>query len=130
MTPQTRHSLEQELAALMAVPNPAGADDTDRADQVVDAWLARKELYARTVTLKVRYSDFTTITRSHTEAPTRDEESIVVRATALLDKTEAGTRPVRLLGVSVHNLVEELTVADDEQPRLPFEGDETKEDAV
>ncbi|ANI41685.1 GreA/GreB family elongation factor [Mycolicibacterium vaccae] len=43
MTPQARHSLEQELAALMAVPNPAGADESDRADQVVDAWLARKE---------------------------------------------------------------------------------------
>src|SRR5205823_873093 len=31
-------------------------------------WLARKALLARTVTLKVRYSDFTTITRSHTAA--------------------------------------------------------------
>ena len=37
--------------------------------------LARQEtgLLARTVTIKVRYSDFTTITRSHTAAPTRDE---------------------------------------------------------
>ncbi|MGE0446042.1 MAG: hypothetical protein AB7P99_12515, partial [Vicinamibacterales bacterium] len=52
---------------------------------------------------------------------TRDEDAIVARAVALLDKTEAGSRPVRLLGVSVHNLVEELTVEDDEQPRLPFE---------
>ena len=31
-------------------------------------WLARKDLMARTVTIKVRYSDFTTITRSHTAA--------------------------------------------------------------
>ena len=29
-------------------------------------WLVRKSLLARTVTIKVRYSDFTTITRSHT----------------------------------------------------------------
>ena len=29
------------------------------------AWLERKRILARTVTLKVRYSDFTTITRSH-----------------------------------------------------------------
>ena len=85
------------------------------------AWLARKGLYARTVTLKVRYGDFTTITRSHTEAPTRDDGGLVARAVALLDRTEAGSRPVRLLGVSVHNLVEELTAIDDEQPRLPFE---------
>jgi DNA polymerase IV len=67
------------------------------------SWLARKDLMARTVTLKVRYSDFTTITRSHTAVPTRDESTIAARAVALLDKTEAGQRPVRLLGVSVHN---------------------------
>ncbi len=66
-------------------------------------WLARKDLMARTVTIKVRYSDFTTITRSHTAAPTRDAAAIATRAAALLDKTEAGRRPVRLLGVSVHN---------------------------
>jgi len=66
-------------------------------------WLARKDLFARTVTIKVRYSDFTTITRSHTAAPTRDEPAITSRAVTLLDKTEAGRRSVRLLGVSVHN---------------------------
>src|SRR5437870_8240310 len=42
-------------------------------------WLARKQLLARTVTIKVRYSDFTTITRSHTTHPTRDERDIVGR---------------------------------------------------
>jgi len=66
-------------------------------------WLARRNLMARTVTIKVRYSDFTTLTRSHTAAPTRDEAAIMSRAVALLEKTDAGTRPVRLLGVSVHN---------------------------
>jgi DNA polymerase-4 len=68
------------------------------------SWLTKRQLCARTVTIKVRYSDFTTITRSHTETATRDESSLVRRAVALLDKTEAGHRPVRLLGVSVHNL--------------------------
>jgi DNA polymerase IV len=67
------------------------------------SWLARKDLMARTVTIKVRYSDFTTITRSHTAAPTREASVIAERALALLDKTAAGQRPVRLLGVSVHN---------------------------
>ena len=66
-------------------------------------WLTRKALMARTVTIKVRYSDFTTVTRSHSAAPTREEAAIASRAVALLEKTEAGTRPVRLLGVSVHN---------------------------
>src|SRR4029434_763509 len=41
------------------------------------SWLAKRQLFARTVVIKVRYSDFTTITRSHTETATRDESSLV-----------------------------------------------------
>ncbi|HVH56276.1 MAG TPA: DNA polymerase IV [Vicinamibacterales bacterium] len=91
------------------------------------AWLERKALLCRTVTIKVRYSDFTTITRSHTAAPSRDPDDIAHRAVALLEKTEAGTRPVRLLGASVHNLVdpEDVEEEDDGEPRLPF-GDPCK----
>jgi DNA polymerase-4 len=84
------------------------------------AWLATHELYARTVTLKVRYDDFTTITRSHTETATRDEENIRGRAVALLDRTDAGRRPIRLLGVSVHNLSTGVEAAEELQARLPF----------
>jgi DNA polymerase IV len=70
-------------------------------------WLERESLYARTVTVKVRYSDFATITRSHSAWPaTRRTDEIVHRALDLLDRTDAGTRPVRLLGVSVHNLLQ------------------------
>ena len=68
------------------------------------AWLARRSLLARTVTIKVRYADFTTVTRSHTAAPTREAAGIIQRAVELLDRTDAPRRPVRLLGVSVHNL--------------------------
>jgi DNA polymerase-4 len=70
------------------------------------AWLERRTLFARTVTIKVRYSDFTTITRSRTAAATRDAARIVERALQLLERTDAGRRPVRLLGVSVHNLTD------------------------
>jgi DNA polymerase IV len=93
-------------------------------------WLVRKDRVARTVTLKVRYSDFTTITRSQTlAAPTADEETIAEQAVALLARTDAGTRPVRLLGVGVHNLShlgEELTVVPtkrraEREPQLPFD---------
>jgi DNA polymerase-4 len=81
-------------------------------------WLARRQLLARTVTLKVRYSDFTTITRSQTSSPTREEDSIVGRAVRLLEHTDAGRRPVRLLGVSVHNLCDAASV--DSTDQLPF----------
>jgi DNA polymerase-4 len=90
-------------------------------------WLAKREFFARTVVIKVRYDDFTTITRSHSEVkPTRDADAIAARALALLDKTDAGRRPVRLLGVSVHNLetsdaVRTKRQARDAEPRLPWD---------
>lgn len=75
------------------------------ARQAAD-WLARKDLLARTVIIKVRYSDFSTVTRSHTAAlPTRDAGDIVERALALLARTGAGRRPIRLLGAGVHGLL-------------------------
>jgi DNA polymerase-4 len=67
-------------------------------------WLGRKGLVARTVTIKVRYGDFVTVTRSHSQQATSDPDDIVQRAVTLLEKTEAGRRPVRLLGAGVHNL--------------------------
>jgi DNA polymerase-4 len=85
------------------------------------SWLARKAMLARTVTIKVRYSDFTTITRSHTAAPTRDDTDLAARAVRLLEKTDAGRRPVRLLGVSVHNFCGETEV-----DRLPFDASATE----
>jgi DNA polymerase-4 len=67
--------------------------------------LERKSLVARTVTLKVRYADFTTVTRSHTEEPaTQEAARIAGRALLLLERTDAGKRSVRLLGVGVHGL--------------------------
>ena len=70
-------------------------------------WLARKDLLARSVAIKVRYAGFTTVTRSHTVAvPTRDPDEIAARALSLLARTEAGKKPVRLLGAGVHGFVE------------------------
>jgi DNA polymerase-4 len=86
------------------------------------SWLVRRELLARTVTIKVRYSDFSTITRSHTALASRAEREFVERAVQLLEKTEAGVRPIRLLGVSVHNLCNEAGIAPVSDPEgwLPF----------
>ncbi len=69
------------------------------------AALAAKRLRARTVTIKLRYTDFSTVTRSHTgPRPTDDAAEIAARAQSLLDRTAAAKRPVRLLGVGVHGL--------------------------
>ena len=67
--------------------------------------LEKRNLLARTVTIKVRYSDFSLVTRSHTQdRPTRDPQDFAARAAALLARTDAARRPVRLLGVGVHGL--------------------------
>jgi DNA polymerase-4 len=84
------------------------------------AWLERRDLLARTVTIKVRYSDFTTITRSHTAPASRDAAELSSRARELLNKTEAGKRPVRLLGVSVHNLCTPVEARTEPADWLPF----------
>jgi len=71
-------------------------------------WLEKKHLAGRTVTIKVRYADFTTVTRSHTlSRPTADADVISSWATELLHRTQAGRRPVRLLGARVNGLVED-----------------------
>jgi DNA polymerase-4 len=69
--------------------------------------------------LKVRYGDFRTVTRSHTAPPTRQPGDLTARAVDLLTKTDAGRRPIRLLGVSVHNLCGEADAVDPSW--LPFE---------
>src|SRR5688500_3801131 len=82
--------------------------EIDQLARGVAGWLRKQGKTARTVTIKVRYSDFTTITRSQS-APqaTSDPNDVALRAIKLLDKTEAGHRPIRLLGVSVHNFAGE-----------------------
>ena len=96
--------------------------EVERMAQQAAEWLERQSLYAKTVTLKVRFSDFTTITRSHSAALTRDGVALATRAVELLRKTDAGQRAVRLLGVSVHNFATDLLSQESTGPdRLPFE---------
>ncbi len=79
--------------------------EVDAMARDVAGWLVRHERDARTVTLKVRYASFETITRRDTHDPgTRSADALAARAVALLARTEAGTRPIRLLGVSLHDL--------------------------
>ncbi|KPK27390.1 MAG: hypothetical protein AMK69_10550 [Nitrospira bacterium SG8_3] len=59
----------------------------------------------RTITLKVKYKDFVQVTRSTTlPVLTSDGHTLFSNACGLMDKTDVGRRPVRLLGVSVSQL--------------------------
>jgi DNA polymerase IV len=59
----------------------------------------------RTITLKVKYSDFKQITRTVTLHEPTDEARVIHRkACDLLTQTAVGRRPVRLLGISLSRL--------------------------
>lgn len=97
-----------------------GHEDTFPED-ILDVALARKELLAlankvarrmrihavtgKTITLKVKYSDFVQVTRSTTFAESTDDgHQIYKTACHLLRKTAVGEKPARLLGISVSQL--------------------------
>jgi DNA polymerase-4 len=86
----------------------------------VETALAAHRQGGSTITLKVRYRDFSTVTRSVTlPLPVFDREEIFVHLPRLLQATEAGRKKVRLLGISLAKLTEK----DKKQPRqlrLPF----------
>ncbi len=71
----------------------------------VSKTMKRKGAAGKTVTLKVRYADFETITRSTTYSHYLDEPSdIADTAIDLLNETEVGRRKVRLLGITLSSL--------------------------
>jgi DNA polymerase-4 len=82
--------------------------EVDRMAEEVSDHLARSGFAGCTVTLKIRYEDFTTVTRSRTfSVPVWDRVTIALCARDLLRRTEAPSRPVRLIGVTASNLVRE-----------------------
>ncbi|MEJ2200539.1 MAG: DNA polymerase IV [Desulfuromonadaceae bacterium] len=67
--------------------------------------LRRQGLAGRCLTLKIRYHDFSTQTRRLTLSDLSANGLILYRAgTELLHRTEAGRRPVRLLGLTLSGL--------------------------
>lgn len=82
----------------------------------VDKTLRAKNLEAKTVTLKVKYADFTLNTRSKTSPLTvSNKDEILGVLPALLKKTEVGQRPIRLIGVSVSGLISPTKSTADEE---------------
>ncbi len=83
--------------------------------------LENEGLCGKTVTVKVKYADFQTATRSRTRESGFDSLDTLQRTISdLLMETEAGLRPVRLLGVSVSAFDTEQNTGDEYQPELEF----------
>jgi DNA polymerase-4 len=97
----TERTFEKDLVGLEAMEEVL----VKMADEV-GSGLVERSLTASTLTIKVRYSDFTTVTRSRTlSVPTAAADVIGLCAGELLRQTEAARRPVGLLGVGASNLV-------------------------
>jgi DNA polymerase-4 len=78
-------------------------------------WRARKRhIKARTVTLKLRYADFHTLTRSRTLFPTSSELELYPIVKEMLTSARTRPLPIRLLGLQLSNLgvFEQLSLFD------------------
>ncbi|MDG5767056.1 DNA polymerase IV [Balneolales bacterium ANBcel1] len=118
------------------IPKSIGKEKTFEEDIASVDWLAdfigelsdrvanrlkKEEAEARTVTLKLRYDNFESITRSMSPGHTISEaDEISEIAVMLLRETEAGTRKVRLVGVTVSGFIREGSGEGGDQLPLPL----------
>lgn len=86
--------------------------ELDKICKTVYERLKRYGLKGRTITLKVKYSDFKQITRNQSlPFPTNDPDKILDTAKQLLLATDPEDKPVRLLGISLSNFNEVIPVS-------------------
>ena len=114
-------------------------DDTDHIIEILEDIAAKlenslikKDAKGRTITLKVKYFDFQSITRSITiDEPAEGASVIMKYVRPLLSKTEAGEKKVRLLGISISNFDDQETnsgkVCKYRQLPLPFKFPDAKD---
>lgn len=97
------HTFNQDIGDLIVLEGII-----DRLTEMVADRLRRQRLYARTVSIKLRYSDFTTYTRAKTlREPTSVDRVIGDTARLLFRNAWRKHEPIRLLGVAVSGLSKE-----------------------
>jgi DNA polymerase IV len=75
------------------------------AEQII-ASADKQQLKSRTVTLKVKYNNFKQVTRAHTSEEILKLSTIKSLLPVLMEKTDAGKKPVRLVGLSLSSFDE------------------------
>jgi len=90
---------------------PDDVDDMLLLQRTINAFAAelcrklrREKLYCSTVTLKLRYNSFKTVSRSKTIAPSHADMVIDEAAQELLRMSYSGSPPLRLIGLSLGKL--------------------------
>jgi DNA polymerase IV len=110
--PVEPHRESKSLAAEDTFPHDLTTLDEMNAElekiaTTVCSRLEKYKLKGRTITLKIKYSDFKIITRNQSFAHTiSDRETILDTAKRLLESTGITDKKVRLLGISVSNFGE------------------------
>ena len=83
--------------------------ELDKIAALVCNRLQRYELKGRTITIKIKYSDFRQITRSRSlTQPVCDHETISNISKELLASTDPDNKKTRLLGISISNFKEQI----------------------
>jgi DNA polymerase-4 len=69
----------------------------------------RKEAFkGKTITLKIRYDDFRTVSRSHTLSQATDLDDVIYKEACNLFREVSLKQPLRLIGLTLHNLTDKL----------------------
>lgn len=122
--PGTAKSISRETTFREDTNNSMFLESTLRyLGEKVGADLRQRGKRAKCVTLKIRFSDFTTSTRSQTLQQPFDSNDIIFGTGArLLEKAiQTGKQPVRLLGIGVSGIVEpggQISMLDNNSQRL------------
>lgn len=85
------------------------------AEQVLKS-LAKQNMQARTLTIKIKYANFQQVTRAYTAEHNLDLANLTQLIPLLLTRTEAGQKPVRLVGLSLSGF--DNPIAEKTQPQL------------
>ena len=119
-TERSPKSISAETTFPTDISEPAELRETlNRLASNVSGQLERKEVKGRTVTVKLRLSDFTTLTRQTTLRDPTNLESVMAEAGwRLLQAELTPGRTLRLLGVGMSGFNEPVT--DGQQMALPF----------
>jgi len=89
----------------------------ERIATIVRDRLNKKGLHGKTITLKIKYHDFTQVTRGLTHTLGIDDmETIIGTAQRLLSSTDLTDVKIRLLGITVSNFGERTTTRANETP--------------
>ena len=93
------HTLERDVCRTSSVIIELYHVVTDLVER-----LSRQQFVGNTLTLKIKFHDFTQVSRSHTtNAPLTSLKTILPLAKELLKKVDYRNRPIRLIGLSVSN---------------------------